>query len=122
MLLNIKPTFLKYTKAINKAGEKQIVLHPNVYLEQGRKYYNENLPQARVSTSTVENTHVFKDNTTYYGSALSLLEDMIKTTQIGHDPDGYDIVKKPKKKLNKKRMRNQEQKRSQGYRGGMREL
>jgi hypothetical protein len=78
--------------------EKQIVLQPNVYLEQGRKYYNENLPQAKASVGEVKSSYVFKDNISSYHAAADNILSMLASEGNKQETKGYDLIKKPKKK------------------------
>lgn len=89
--------------------KQQIVLQPKVYLEYGRKYYNENVPNGRVAAYNFESTYVFKDNTSAYEDASKLLNDFLKpfeTEGKRQETKGYDLVpiprRKPNRKLNRK--------------------
>ena len=78
--------------------DKQLILHPEIYLEKGRKYYNENIPQAKASISKVENNFVFKDNTSSYHIAAASILSILETEGRKQETKGYDIIKKPNKK------------------------
>jgi hypothetical protein len=99
--------------------EKQIISHPTIYLEQGRKYYNKNLPEARVSVNKLENSYTFKDNTSSYQHASSTIADLCNALQmegIKQETKGYDLIKNEKKENNLAKEENNEIKK--GYSGG----
>ncbi|MHB8261890.1 MAG: DUF5712 family protein [Bacteroidia bacterium] len=88
--------------------EKKIVLQPTIYMEEGRKYYNEKYPHDKVSTSAVKNRHVFKDYTSSYQNSATLTQAICSLLEMEgkrQETKGYDFVKKPKKKLEIKHKR-----------------
>jgi hypothetical protein len=78
--------------------DKQLILNPEVYLEKGRKYYNENIPQAKASVSKVESNFVFKENTSSYQEAAASILSVLEMEGRKQETKGYDIIKKPNKK------------------------
>ena len=78
--------------------DKQLILHPEIYLEKGRKFYNENIPQAKASVSKVESNFVFKENTSSYQEAAASILSVLEMEGRKQETKGYDIVKKPNKK------------------------
>ncbi|HEX7413390.1 MAG TPA: DUF5712 family protein [Bacteroidia bacterium] len=90
--------------------DKKIVLHPTVYMEQGRKYYNENHAEARVPAIEIKNNPNLTKNTNIHKSSnVSHDYDIFKQIEmmakrIEHDEIEYAFVK-PKKKKRKRGLR-----------------
>jgi len=90
---------INLTNMLNETRyNKQIILNPEVYLEKGRKYYNETIPEAKALTSKIENSYVYKDNTSSYQTAAIGILSMLEIEGNKQETKGYDIIKKPNKK------------------------
>ena len=97
--------------------DKKIILKPDVYLEQGRKYYNKNLPEAKVSINEVQSNYIYEDNSKSYQHASKIINDALDMLAIEgkkQQTKGYDFIRELKEQQKK-----EEIKKGRGYGGGM---
>lgn len=86
-----------FTYLIREAHQGKQILFPDVYLEKGKKYYEENIPDGKKEISKIDTTYIPRQ-TISYDNAFYEFSAMLESEGRKQERKGYDIIKKPNRK------------------------